>query len=145
LSLQVAADVLEDYPDGVWFVELAPLTDERLVPQAVASILGVKEEAGRQVIEALSKHVAGRRLLLILDNCEHVVQACADLAGQLLRSGPNVRILASSREPLRVSGEVSFPVPALAVPAAQDPIAVKATAVPGSVLLTVRPRRPRSV
>ena len=126
LSLQVAADVLEDYPDGVWFVELAPLTDERLVPQAVASALGVKEEAGRHVAEALVKHVADRRLLLVLDNCEHVVQACANLARQLLRSGPHVRILASSREPLRVSGEASFPVPALAVPALQDPVAVEA-------------------
>jgi predicted ATPase/class 3 adenylate cyclase len=137
LSLQVAADVLEDYPDGVWFVELAPLTDERLVPQAVASILGVKEEAGRQVSEALVKHVADRRLLLILDNCEHVVQACAVLAEQLLRSGLNVRILASSREPLRVSGEVTFPVPALAVPAVQDPIAVEPLAQYPAVRLFV--------
>ena len=72
LSLQVAADVLEDYPDGVWFVELAPLTDERLVPQAVASILGAKEEAGRNVTDALVKHVADRHLLLVLDNCEHL-------------------------------------------------------------------------
>jgi predicted ATPase/class 3 adenylate cyclase len=137
LSLQVAADVLEDYPDGVWFVELAPLTDERLVPQAVASILGVKEEAGHQVIEALAKHVADRRLLLILDNCEHVVQACAALAEQLLRAGLNVRILASSREPLRVSGEVSFPVPALAVPAERDPVAVEALPQYPAVLLFV--------
>jgi hypothetical protein len=126
LSLQVAADVLEDYPDGVWLVELAPLTDERLVPQAVASVLGVKEEAGRPVTEALVKHVSDRRLLLILDNCEHVVQACAVLVDQLLRSGPELRILAASREPLRVSGEASFPVPPLAVPADQEPIALEA-------------------
>ena len=126
LSLQVAADVLEDYPDGVWLVELAPLTDERLVPHAVASVLGVKEEAGRPVTEVLVKHVADRRLLLVLDNCEHLVQACAGLAEQLLRSGPHVRILASSREPLRVSGEASFPVPALAVPALHDAVAVDA-------------------
>jgi predicted ATPase/class 3 adenylate cyclase len=126
LSLQVAADVLEDYPDGVWFVELAPLTDERLVPQAVASVLGVKEETGRQVTDALVKHAADRSFLLILDNCEHVVHACAALAELLLKSGANVRILASSREPLRVAGEVSFPVPALAVPALQVPLAVEA-------------------
>jgi non-specific serine/threonine protein kinase len=110
----------------VWFVELAPLTDELLVPQAVASVVGVKEEAGHHVTEALVKHVADRRLLLVLDNCEHVIQACAALAEQLVRSGPNVRILASSREPLRVSGEVTFLVPALAVPAVQDPIALEA-------------------
>jgi predicted ATPase/class 3 adenylate cyclase len=126
LSLQIAADVLEDYPDGVWFVELAPLTDEGLVPQAVASVLGVKEEAGHHVTEALVKHVADRCLLLVLDNCEHLVLACATLAEQLLRSGPLSRILASSRELLRVSGEVSFPVPALAVPALRDPVAVEA-------------------
>ena len=125
LSLQVAAEVLDDYPDGVWFVELAPLNDERLVPQAVASVLGVKEEAGRPVTEALVRHVADRRLLLVLDNCEHLVQACAALAEQLLKSGPQLRILASSREPLRVSGEASFPVPTLAVPASQDPVAVE--------------------
>jgi predicted ATPase/class 3 adenylate cyclase len=125
LSLQVAADVLEDYPDGVWLVELAPLTDERLVPQAVASVMGVKEEAGHHVTEALITHVADRRLLIVLDNCEHVVHACAALAEQLLGSGTHLRILASSREPLRISGEVSFPVPALAVPAMQDPIAVE--------------------
>src|SRR5207244_3474942 len=74
-SLQVAADVIDEYPDGVWFVELAPLTDARLVPQAVASVLGVKEEAGRPVAEALVKFVKDRRLLLILDNCEHLTLA----------------------------------------------------------------------
>jgi predicted ATPase/class 3 adenylate cyclase len=115
LSLHVAADVLEHYPDGVWFVELAPLTDERLVPQAVASVLGVKEVASRPLTEALARHVADRYLLLVLDNCEHVVQSCATLADLLLRSGAHVRILVSSREPLRIPGEVIFPVLALAL------------------------------
>src|SRR5439155_13744907 len=77
LSLQVAADVMEDYPDGVWVVELAPLTDARLVPQATSSVLGVKEDAGHPVLEALVAYVKDRHLLLILDNCEHLVQACA--------------------------------------------------------------------
>src|SRR5438552_12008512 len=72
LSLHVAAEVLDDYPDGVWFVDLAPLTDSRLVPQAAASVLGVKEEVGRPVLEALVKFVGDRKLLLILDNCEHL-------------------------------------------------------------------------
>jgi len=124
LSLHVAADVLGHYPDGVWFVELAPIIDERLVPQAVASVLGVKEEAGRPVSEALARYVADRHLLLVLDNCEHVVHACATLVELLLKSGAYVGILASSREPLRVSGEVSFPVRALAVPAPQDNVQV---------------------
>lgn len=116
LSLQVAADVANDYPDGVWFVELAPLADERLVPQAVASVLGVKEEAGRPVLEALEKYVKDRQLLLILDNCEHLVHACAELAKKLLRSGRGLQILASSREHLNVAGETTYPVPSLAVP-----------------------------
>ena len=128
LSLQVAADVLDDFPDGVWFVELAPVSDERLVPHAVASVLGVKEAAGRPVTDALVKHVADRRLLLVLDNCEHLVQACATLAEQLLKSGSQLRILTSSREPLHVAGEASFQVPTLAVPAPQDPVAVEALA-----------------
>lgn len=116
LSLQVAADVMDDYPDGVWFVELASVTDERLVPQAVASVLGVKEEAGRPVLEVLVKHVRDRHLLIILDNCEHLVHACAELAKQLLQSGPRLKILAASREHLHVAGETTYPVPALAVP-----------------------------
>jgi predicted ATPase/class 3 adenylate cyclase len=116
LSLQVAAEVLDDYPDGVWFVDLAPMTDERLVPQAVASVLGVKEEAGRPVLEALVKYVSDRKLLLILDNCEHLLHACAELSAQLLQSGPNLKILASSREHLHVKGETTYPVPPLSVP-----------------------------
>jgi predicted ATPase/class 3 adenylate cyclase len=116
LSLQVAAEVLDDYPDGVWFVDLAPLADERLVPQAAASVLGVKEEAGRPVLEALVKYVRDRKLLLILDNCEHLLRACAELSIQLLQSGPDLKILASSREHLHVKGETTYPVSPLSVP-----------------------------
>ena len=116
LSLQVAAEAMDDYPQGVWLVELAPLADARLVAQAVASVLGVKEEAGRPVVEALVKYAKHRRVLLILDNCEHLLDACADLAKQLLQSGPNLKIMASSREHLRVGGETIYPVPALATP-----------------------------
>jgi predicted ATPase/class 3 adenylate cyclase len=113
LSLQVGAELIEDFPDGVWLAELAPLTDSRLVPQAVASVLGVKEAAGRPVIEALLRFFKNRRLLLILDNCEHLLQACAELAKQLLQAGPHSKILATSREPLRIGGETTYPVPAL--------------------------------
>jgi predicted ATPase len=77
--LQIAATVLDDYPDGAWFVELAPLPDPRMVAQAVASALGVEEDVGRPVIEAVVKHMANRKLLLILDNCEHLIAACAEL------------------------------------------------------------------
>jgi predicted ATPase/class 3 adenylate cyclase/Tfp pilus assembly protein PilF len=116
LSLQVAANVMDDFSDGVWLVELAALTDDRLVAQAVASVLKVKEEAGRPIVEALVKYVKDRQLLVLLDNCEHLLQGCADLAKQLLQSGARMKILASSREPLRVAGETTYPVPALAFP-----------------------------
>jgi predicted ATPase len=100
----------------VWFVELAPLSDAQRVPQTVASVLGVKEEAGRPVIEAVLKHVKDRQLLVVLDNCEHLVSACAEVTGQLLQAGPNVKVLASSRERLRTSGEHTYSVPALSMP-----------------------------
>ena len=116
LSLQLGAEVLDDYADGVWFVELGPLADAQLVAQAVASVLGVKEEAGRPVHEALVKHVHDRQLLLILDNCEHLARASAELAKELLQSGPQVKVLASSRESLHVVGEMTYPLSTLAVP-----------------------------
>ena len=113
LSMQVAADGIDNFPDGVWLVELATLRDPQLVPQAVASALGVKEAAGRPVLEALLKFLRNRHLLLILDNCEHLLQACADLARQALQAGAGSKVLASSREPLRVAGETTYQVPAL--------------------------------
>jgi predicted ATPase/class 3 adenylate cyclase len=120
LALQVAAAAIVDYPDGVWFVDLATIADARLVPQVVASVLGVKEEAGRPVVEALLRFAADRELLLILDNCEHVVDAAAQLAMQLLQAGAKIKVLATSREALRVRGESIYPVPALAVPEADE-------------------------
>jgi predicted ATPase/class 3 adenylate cyclase len=122
LSLQLAAELIDDYPDGAWFVELAPLSDPRLVAQAVASVLGVVEEAGRPVEEALVRHVKDRRLLLVLDNCEHLVQPCAELAKALLRAGPEVKVLATSRESLRLPGETIFSVPPLVLPPRARPI-----------------------
>jgi predicted ATPase len=116
LSLQVAAEVLDDFPEGVWLVELAPLTDERRIDQAVAAVLGVKEEPGLSLCDALVKHLQELRTLLIFDNCEHVVLACAELVERLLRETRGVRVLATSREPLRVAGEAVYPVSALAVP-----------------------------
>jgi predicted ATPase/class 3 adenylate cyclase len=126
LSLQVAAEVLDDFPDGVWLVELAPLTDERRIDQAVAAVLGVKEEPGLSLSDALAKHLKEIRTLLILDNCEHVVAACAELVERLLRSSRSARILATSREPLRVAGEAVYPVPALAVPEPEKKVSADA-------------------
>jgi predicted ATPase/class 3 adenylate cyclase len=137
LSLQVAAEVMDDYPDGVWFVELAPVTDERLVAQVVASVLGVKEDAGRPVIEALAKYVADRRALLILDNCEHLVQACAELVKPLLKASPQLRVMASSRELLHVAGEITYPVPSLAVPDVHQAVTPAGVTQYGAVRLFV--------
>ncbi len=116
LSLQVAAEAMDEHPDGVWFVELASLRDDALVAEAVAAVLGVKEDAGRPVIEALVKYVRDRRLLIVLDNCEHLVDGCARLAKSLLQASATLSILASSREDLRVAGETTYPVPVLSVP-----------------------------
>jgi predicted ATPase/class 3 adenylate cyclase len=113
LSLELATKMLEDFSDGVWLVELGNLSDPRLVPQAVASVLGVKEAPGRPVSEALTRHFRDRRSLLILDNCEHLLEACADLSKQVLQSGLQAKVLASSREPLRVAGETAYAVPVL--------------------------------
>jgi predicted ATPase/class 3 adenylate cyclase len=116
LSLQVAADALDDYPDGVWFVDLAPLQDPTLVPSAVAQELGVQEEPGRALTQTLCAHLKARKLLIILDNCEHLVHPCAALANALLQAAPEVRIIATSREALRVRGEQVYAVLPLPVP-----------------------------
>src|SRR5258708_38149140 len=137
LSLQLAAEVAGEHPHGVWFVELAALAGEWRVPQAVAFALGVKEEAGRPVLEALVKHVQDRHLLLILDNCEHLLHACAELAKQVLKAGPKVKVLASSREHLRIAGEKTYPVPALAAPDSRKVSQVEALAKYDAVRLFV--------
>lgn len=128
LSVQLGAEVLDDYPDGVWLVELAALADGELVPQAVASVLGVKEEAGGTVLDALLRFVRDRTLLLILDNCEHLVQACAELAKRLLAASATAKLLATSRDALRIAGETVLQLAPLAVP---DP-----SSVPAPVTLT---------
>jgi predicted ATPase/class 3 adenylate cyclase len=116
LSMQVAADLLDTFADGVWLVELAPLFDPVLVPQTVASALGVREEPGHSLLAILTNYLRGKNLLLILDNCEHLIGACAQLAGVLLRACPNLRILATSREALGIAGETIWLVPSLSLP-----------------------------
>ena len=108
------------FSDGVWLVELAPLSDARLVPQALASVLGVKEVVGKPIVQTLQTALKHKRLLVVLDNCEHVTQACAELASQLLAASPRLKLLATSREPLHVAGEVNFPVPMLSLPGHDD-------------------------
>ena len=119
LTLHVAQEVLGGYPDGVWFVELAPLTEGARVAQVIASTLGAKDEGGVPVTEALLRFVRDRKLLVVLDNCEHVLKATAEVVKAMLVAAPNLRILASSREALRVSGESVLPLPAFEIPAAR--------------------------
>jgi len=116
LAVQVAADGLDQYPDGVWLAELGPLTEGALVAQEVARVLRVPEEPNLTVSHSLTQALGSKHLLLILDNCEHVLPACAALADLLLRHCPQVRILATSRQALQVNGEQVYPVPSLALP-----------------------------
>ncbi len=137
LSVQLGAELLDDYPDGVWLIELAPLADAQLVPQALASVLGVKEEAGGTVLDALLKFARDRTLLIILDNCEHLVHACADLAKRLLQAGPRVKILATSRDALQIAGETVFQLAPLAAPDPRAQAAAEALAASDAVRLFV--------
>jgi len=116
LALAVAQDLLEEYEDGVWWVGLASLSDPKLVPEALASALGVREAPDRSLTEALVEHLKTKKTLLILDNCEHLVEEFAALADALLRACPELEILATSREPLRIGGEATWVVPSLPLP-----------------------------
>jgi predicted ATPase/DNA-binding CsgD family transcriptional regulator len=120
LALRIAADLGDTFSGGTFFVGLASLTDPDLVPQAVAGVLGVRETPNLSLLEALEKYLEVDEALLLMDNCEHLVEGCAELADALLRSCPNLKILATSREVLGVSGEVVWAVPPLSVPEDSD-------------------------
>jgi predicted ATPase/DNA-binding CsgD family transcriptional regulator len=113
LALQVAGELVERYADGVWLVELAPVADPERVAAMVARVLGFREEEGRPVLATLCEHVGDLETLIVLDNCEHVVGACAHLAEALLEASPGTHLLATSREPLSGSGEATWRVPSL--------------------------------
>jgi predicted ATPase/DNA-binding CsgD family transcriptional regulator len=126
LALHAVADLHRTFPDGVWFIDLTTVrvaelaarevTDSQLLAHVVAATLGLREQSAIPQLEALAGQLAGQQLLLVLDNCEHLVSACAVLADTLLHRCPGLRVLATSRESLRISGEVIFPVPTLPVP-----------------------------
>ncbi len=116
LASAVASGAAEGFEDGAWWVELAPLSDPTLVSQAVASSLDVRGAPGRALSEVLVEHLEDKNILLVLDNCEHLIDACAALADSLLRSCPDLRVLATSREALSVAGEAVWPVPPLSAP-----------------------------
>ena len=116
LSLQVAAEVIEEFDHGVWFVELAPLADLDLLPQTILSALGVKDQSGKDPLELLKTYLQEKKTLIVLDNCEHLISASAWVVNELLRAAPRIKVMASSREALGVRGEVSYPVPSLTLP-----------------------------
>jgi len=116
LALQVGAELLERFPDGLFFIDLAPVSDPDLVPEVVASALRVGEQPGRSRLETLQERLTPQKVLLILDNCEHLLTSCARVVSSLLLSCPEVVILTTSREPLGVAGELVWPIPPLSVP-----------------------------
>src|SRR5947208_5229481 len=122
LAIQVGADLLEEFPDGVRFVDLAPLTDASVVIEAIAAAVGVKNQQGVATIDALMRNLEGTKTLIVVDNCELVTRACAHAVSGLLRSGESVRILATSREPLGLAGEMKWRVPPLSLPDAATSI-----------------------
>lgn len=116
VALQVAAELIDGSGDGVWFVELAALNDPKLTAPAILAALGIAESPDRQPLDALLRHIKNKRLLLVLDNCEHVIEEAASIAAAILQASPEVRLLATSREPLRISGESVYALQPLEVP-----------------------------
>jgi non-specific serine/threonine protein kinase len=143
LALEVARDLLEAYPQGVWLVQLAPLSEEALVPKAVAEALGVSERPQEPLTDTLSEVLEDRRLLLVLDNCEHFLDAAAHLVDRVLDSSSGLRILATSRETLGVEGEVRWLVPPLSVPESQGTPSLEELEAYESVRLFVERARGR--
>jgi predicted ATPase/DNA-binding CsgD family transcriptional regulator len=140
LALRAATDLQRAVPDGVWLVELAGLSDAELLPKAVMTSLGLRDESSRWPVSRLIDHVAGKRLLLVLDNCEHLLDACAVLADTLLREAPSLRILATSRQPLGISGERVVQVAPLSIPSA-DGLTLERIAQSEAVALLVERAR----
>lgn len=124
LSLQVAAELMAQFTDGVWFLDLSPLSDPALVVAEAARVLDVAEEPGRPLLATVSAHLRTKRALLILDNCEHLIKPAADLAHAIVKTAPQVCMIASSREPLHVPGERTYPILPLPVPERNAPLAV---------------------
>src|SRR5262249_16139786 len=116
LALQAAAEAMEPFPDGAWWVELAPLAEGKLLGAAIAEPLGVRPLPGLTELQACGAYLASRRSLLVLDNCEHLLEACADAVESLLKAAPELVVLATSRAPLGVGGETPWRVPSLSLP-----------------------------
>jgi predicted ATPase len=116
LAIQFASQLVPDYSDGIWMVELAPVTIPDYLDQAIAEVFKIKERPGSSLISIISHYLSNKKLLLILDNCEHLIEACSDIVEQILKSTEHVSILCTSREALNVSDEVAWRVPSLSLP-----------------------------
>lgn len=125
LAIQSAAELIETFPDGVWLIELAPVTDDTLLIQTVAGTLGLHEEPGIPLEQAILDYCHSKRILLLLDNCEHLVHAAAEFADRLLRRCSTVSVLATSREALGIGGETRYRVPSLSLPNPTEPISLE--------------------
>ena len=134
LSLQVGAELVDQFDDGVFLVELAPLTDPSLVPSTIAQVLGVQDVSGRPVLDGLKEYLRSRSLLLVLDNFEQIVVA-GPVVGDLLAASPGLSVLVTSREPLRIRGEREFAIPPLALPDAGESVPLEALSQYGAVAL----------
>ncbi len=107
---------MEEFSDGVWFTDLAPITDPNLVTKEILKVLNLQETPGKNIADILIENIKDKNLLLLLDNCEHLINACADIIEELLQAGRNIRIMATSREALNIPGEVVWRIPSLSVP-----------------------------
>ena len=123
VALQSAAGTLDGFEDGTWWIELAALGDPGLLPTTIGSALGLRDRPGQAPLDVLREHLLRRRALLLLDNCEHLLEACASLVETLLRSCPSLTVLATSREALAAPGELTYRVPSLALPAESGSLA----------------------
>lgn len=126
LAVRLASGLVDEFRDGVWLVDLAPLSAPDLIAQTIATTLGIREGPQRPIGDALLDGLRARQLLLVLDNCEHLIVACAELVQELLHHAPGLRILATSREALGVPGETICPVPSLSIPGAQEAVTADA-------------------
>ena len=115
LAIQLAGQLSGEFGDGVWYVDLAPITDPELVPVTVARALGLPDQPGRSTMDTLTRFLADRQMLVVLDNCEHLLDASAALVNALLGAAAGLTLLATSREPIGVAGEVSWRVPSLSL------------------------------
>jgi len=120
LAIEVARRLVDAFPDGVWLVDLAALSDPRLVPKAVAQAFALNEQPTRPVMETLSDYLASKRLLLVLDNAEHLLEGCVQFVDLILRHSPDVAMLVTSCERLAITGELTYRVPSLTVPETSD-------------------------